>query len=311
LRRKSGERNRVILNHANVEDNSINGDAMKLISFSAKGRERVGVVVGDGIVDLTSRLPSHPAGLRALLAAGEIKAAGSSSGAAPDYSLADVKILPVVPNPDKVLCVGLNYKSHVAEVDRALPDYPMIFARFADSQVGPGQPMIRPRVSQQFDYEGELAVIIGKAGRHIPREQAMTHVSGYSCFDDGSVRDFQNHTTQFTPGKNFAKSGAFGPWLVTPDEAGLPQQMTLETRLNGQVVQHASVSDLVFDVPRLIEYCSSWTELLPGDVIVTGTPSGVGAARKPPVWLNAGDVVEVEITRIGTLKNSIEDEGEV
>ena len=136
----------------------------------------------------------------------------------------------------------------------------------------------------------------------------MNHVAGYSCFNDGSVRDFQNHTTQFIPGKNFAKSGAFGPWLVTPDEAGLPQQMTLETRLNGQVMQNSPISDLVFDVPRLIEYCSTWAELLPGDVIVTGTPSGVGAARKPPVWLKPGDVVEVEISRIGVLRNPIEEE---
>jgi 2-keto-4-pentenoate hydratase/2-oxohepta-3-ene-1,7-dioic acid hydratase in catechol pathway len=281
---------------------------MKLISFSVKSREGVGLVVGDGIIDLTSRLGSHPSGLRALLAAGETKAAGALVSSTPDYSLAETTLLPLIPNPDKVLCVGLNYRNHVAEMGHSVPDYPTIFVRFAGSQVGGGQPMVRPRVSQQFDYEGELAVVIGKAGRHIPREQAMNHVAGYSCFNDGSVRDFQKQTIQFTPGKNFAKSGAFGPWLVTPDEAGLPQQMTLETRLNGQVMQHTSVSDVVFDVPRLIEYCSIWTELLPGDVIATGTPSGVGAARKPPVWLKPGDVVEVEISRIGILRNPIEEE---
>jgi 2-keto-4-pentenoate hydratase/2-oxohepta-3-ene-1,7-dioic acid hydratase in catechol pathway len=281
---------------------------MKLISFSHKGIEGVGLVAGDGVVDLSKRLASHPAGLRVLLASDALKTVAGLASTAPDYSLSAVTLLPVIPNPDKVLCVGLNYKTHVAETGRPQPAYPMIFVRFAGSQVGSGQAMIRPHVSQQYDYEGELAVVIGKAGRYIPRDKALQHVAGYSCFNDGSVRDYQMQTAQFTAGKNFARSGAFGPWLVTPDESGAAQDMTIETRLNGQVVQHAPISDLIFDVPALIEYCSTFTELLPGDVIATGTTGGVGMARKPPLWMKPGDVVEVEISKIGILKNTIENE---
>lgn len=281
---------------------------MRLISFiDKKDNEAVGLIVGDGVVDLTKRLASKPKTLRALIASGLWEAEPGLKDT-PDYKLADVEILPVITNPDKILCVGLNYKAHVAESPLPQPEYPMIFTRFAASQVGHLRPMIRPQASERFDWEGELAVVIGKTGRHIPKDKAMDYVAGYSCFNDGSIRDFQRHTNQFAPGKNFHHSGAMGPWLVTADEAGDPNKMVLETRLNGQVMQHSGVDDLLFKIPDLIAYCSTFAELLPGDVIATGTCGGIGAARKPPIWMKAGDTVEVEITHVGLLKNPIEDE---
>ena len=184
----------------------------------------------------------------------------------------------------------------------------MIFVRFADSLVGHLEPIVRPPESVQLDYEGELAVVIGRRARRVPRERALEHVAGYSCFNDGSVRDFQRHGPQWTPGKNFRASGAFGPWLVTADEQDDPTRFRLTTRLNGDVMQSESVAELCFDVPALIEYCSTFTQLEPGDVIVTGTPGGVGAGRRPPIWMKDGDVVEVEIDGIGTLHNPVVDE---
>jgi 2-keto-4-pentenoate hydratase/2-oxohepta-3-ene-1,7-dioic acid hydratase in catechol pathway len=188
---------------------------------------------------------------------------------------------------------------------RERPERPVLFVRFGGSVVGHGRPLLKPRESEQFDYEGELAVIIGKRARRVGRDRALDYVAGYSCFNDGSVRDYQRHSAQFTPGKNFHASGAFGPWLVTTEEIPDPRKLTLTTRLNGSVMQHESVAELCFDVPQLIEYCSTWTQLEPGDVIVTGTPGGVGAGRKPPVWMKAGDTVEVEISGIGVLRNAV------
>jgi 2-keto-4-pentenoate hydratase/2-oxohepta-3-ene-1,7-dioic acid hydratase in catechol pathway len=217
----------------------------------------------------------------------------------------EVVFEPVIPNPDKILCVGINYVNHQAETGQPKPERPVIFTRFANSQVGHSRPMVRPRASEKFDFEGELAVVIGRAGRHIPESDALSHVAGYACYNDGSVRDWQRHTTQFTPGKNFVGTGAFGPWLVTSDEAKGILNSTIETRLNGQQVQRASIADLVFGIPELIHYISTFTELVPGDVISTGTPGGVGAARKPPLWMKPGDMVEVEIEGIGVLMNPI------
>jgi 2-keto-4-pentenoate hydratase/2-oxohepta-3-ene-1,7-dioic acid hydratase in catechol pathway len=194
------------------------------------------------------------------------------------------------------------------EMGRDRPDYPVIFTRFADSIVGHEAPMVRPYVSERYDFEGELAVIIGRRARHVRRDEALGYVAGYSCFNDGSVRDYQRHGPQWTPGKNFHASGAFGPWMVTADEQPDPRAFRLRTLLNGEVMQQESVAELCFDVPALIEYCSIWAELAPGDVIVTGTPGGVGAGRTPPVWMKAGDVVEIEITGVGTLRNPIVDE---
>ena len=182
----------------------------------------------------------------------------------------------------KILCVGVNYRPHIEEMGREIPDYPVVFVRFPGSQVGHGQAVIRPVASEKFDFEGELAIVIGKSARHVKRADGLDYIAGYCCFMDGSVRDWQKHTMQFTPGKNFAKSGSMGPWLVTRDEIPDPKSLALTTRVNGVLMQEGQVADLIFDIPALIEYCSTFTELLPGDVIATGTPGGVGAARTPP-----------------------------
>lgn len=207
----------------------------------------------------------------------------------------------------KILCVGVNYRPHIEEMGRDLPEYPVVFTRFASSLVGHDEPLVRPRVSEQFDFEGELAVVIGKTARHVSREHAFEYVGGYCCFLDGSVRDWQRHTTQFTAGKNFERSGAIGP-VVAASAVGDPALLELTTRVNGAMMQRARVADLVFDIPHLIEYCSTFAALGPGDVIATGTPGGVGAARTPPVWLRDGDVVEVEIPGVGLLRNPVRDE---
>ena len=207
----------------------------------------------------------------------------------------------------KILCVGVNYRPHIEEMGREIPSYPVVFTRFASSLVGPGEPVIRPQASEQLDFEGELAIVIGKNARHVSRENALDYVAGYCCFLDGSVRDWQRHTGQFTAGKNFDRSGAIGP-MVPAAEIPDPTTLELTTRVNGEVMQRGSVADLVFDIPRLIEYCSTFTELRPGDIIATGTPGGVGAARTPPVWLKDGDLVEVDISGIGVLRNPVQDE---
>jgi 2-keto-4-pentenoate hydratase/2-oxohepta-3-ene-1,7-dioic acid hydratase in catechol pathway len=279
---------------------------MRIASFERNGAPGFGVVVGKGIVDASARLKGKPSGLRAALAAGTLRDLERLTSAAPDFGFDEIAFAPVIPDAAaKLLCVGVNYMPHIKEMGRERPERPVIFVRFGDSIVGHGRPLLAPRESEQFDYEGELAVVIGKRARRVGRQRALDYVAGYSCFNDGSVRDYQRHSPQFTPGKNFHASGAFGPWLVTTDEIPDPRKLTLTTRLNGTVMQHESVGELCFDVPQLIEYCSTWTQLLPGDVIVTGTPGGVGAGRKPPVWMKPGDSVEVEISGIGTLHNSV------
>lgn len=220
-------------------------------------------------------------------------------------SIADVTLLPVITDPGKILCVGHNYESHRQETGRAKVTNPSIFTRFADTLVAHDQPILLPSVSTDLDYEAELAIVIGKGGRAIPAEQALDHVAGYACFNDASVRDWQWHTTQFTPGKNFPGTGAFGPWLVTPDEAGDLSDVHVISRLNGQVMQDQPVRDMIFSIPTIIAYVSTFTPLSPGDVIATGTPGGVGAKRQPPVWMKPGDTIEVEIGHIGTLRNTI------
>lgn len=211
---------------------------------------------------------------------------------------------------DQIICIGLNYMTHITETGRDKPAKPSIFTRYPSSVVGHDVPMIRPQASDWFDFEGELAVIIGKAGRNISEADAMAYVGGYSCFNDGSIRDYQRHTSQFWAGKNFIDSGSMGPWLVTADEMTDPAAQTMETRLNGEVVQSTPISDLAFNIPELIAYLSIVTELLPGDVIATGTPSGVGLFREPKLFMKDGDRVEVEISGIGTLSNPIRDEGQ-
>ena len=214
----------------------------------------------------------------------------------------------MIPNPDKIFCVGLNYETHRKETGRAVVEHPTIFGRFANTQTAHLQPIRRPRVSTNLDFEGELALVIGKPGRYIARDAAREHIAGYACYNDGSIRDWQQHTHQFTPGKNFPETGSFGPWMMTPDELGELSGLRIHTRLNGTVLQDALLGQMIFDIPTIIEYCSSFNRLESGDVIVTGTPGGVGVKRTPPLWMKPGDTVEVEIDRLGTLRNSIADE---
>ncbi|WP_335944348.1 fumarylacetoacetate hydrolase family protein [Pseudomonas sp. G166] len=282
---------------------------MKLASFIVQGRSSYGVVEGNQIIDLETLKPTFGGDLKQAIAHNRLgELTRETLAGLPRIPLAEVTFLPVIPNPGKVLCIGINYATHVRETGREMPTYPMIFTRFADSQTAHLQPIVRPKASHKLDFEGELAVVIGKTARHIKQADALDYVAGYACYNDGSVRDWQKHTIQFVPGKNFPNTGGFGPWLVTSDEIGDPQDLELTTRLNGQVMQHTRTSDMIFNVRHLIEYCSTFTELAPGDVIVTGTTGGVGAFREPPVWMKPGDEVEIEIARIGTLRNSIVDE---
>jgi 2-keto-4-pentenoate hydratase/2-oxohepta-3-ene-1,7-dioic acid hydratase in catechol pathway len=282
---------------------------MKLVSFNHKDKDSFGVVADNGIIDLAPYAREVGATLKEALARDSLAAIASMTEAAKaTLNWDSVTLLPVVPNPQKILCVGINYLAHLKETGRERPDHPTIFTRFADTQTAHNAAIVRPRASDNLDFEGELAVVMGRTARHVKAEQALDYVAGYSCYNDGSVRDWQRHTPQMTPGKNFPRTGGFGPWLVTTDELRDPSRLSLTTRLNGEVVQQASTSDMVFDIPALIEYCSTFTELGAGDVIITGTTGGVGAYRQPPLWMKAGDVVEVEISRIGTLRNTIVDE---
>jgi 2-keto-4-pentenoate hydratase/2-oxohepta-3-ene-1,7-dioic acid hydratase in catechol pathway len=279
---------------------------MKLISFEWEGAQRFGGVRGDGVVDLTGRVEGARS-LRALIELNLLDAArGAIDGGPTLAALENVTLLPVIPDPGKIVLVGGNYHDHRAEMARPdTPAYPMLFTRFPECQVGHRSPLVAPRASVQFDYEGEIALVIGRGGRNIAREHALSHVAGYSAYNDATVRDWQRHTAQFTPGKNFDATGAFGPWLLTVDEVADYREFMLTTRLNGQVMQHASARDLIFDVEALIAYISAFTTLRPGDVIVTGTCGGVGFARKPQVFLKPGDIVEVEIGGLGVLSNPV------
>lgn len=282
---------------------------MKLVSFRHAGKDSFGVVTEEGIVDLAPFASDVGSSLKDALARNSLGAIAAIVREAKDpLGWEDVDLLPVVPNPQKILCVGINYMTHVKETGRDIPTKPMFFTRFADSQTAHNGPIVRPSASEKLDFEGELAVVIGSTARHVKAANAFDYVAGYSCYNDGSVRDWQKHTIQFTPGKNFPSTGGFGPWLVTADEVGDPSKLSLVTRLNGEVVQQATTDDLIFDIPTLIEYCSTFTELRPGDVIITGTTGGVGAFRQPPLWMRPGDVVEVEISKIGVLRNAIVDE---
>src|ERR1700704_84776 len=281
---------------------------MKLASFKIGNSITWGMIENEEALDVGALLKDRYPDLKSAIAADALSAVRDAIGKAKRYPTAGIIWLPVIPNPDKILCIGLNYETHRKETGRTEVEHPTVFGRFANSQTGHLADIIRPKLSHDLDFEGELAVIIGKPGRHITRANAWSHITGYACYNEGSVRDFQRHTHQFTPGKNFPDTGAFGPWMVTPDEAGDLAPLRLQTRLNGQVVQDATISQMIFGIPQQIEYCSSFTRLEPGDVIVTGTPGGVGARRTPPLWMKPGDVVEVEIDRIGLLRNGIADE---
>ena len=280
---------------------------MRYASFQVNGQATYGVVDGGGQY---RRAPvafqARYADLKAVIAADALVALTEAALASGEqFTSAQVRLLPVIPNPGKLICVGLNYKSHVAETKRADSDYPSLFLRFNDSLAAHDDLVLRPAFSERFDWEGELAFVIGKGGRHIAKEKAFEHIAGYACFNDVSVRDWQKHTHQFTPGKNFPGTAPFGPVLVSRDEVPDVTALTLETRVNSQVVQHASVGDLIFDIPTIVAYVSRFTPLSPGDVIATGTPGGVGDRREPPLYMKEGDVVEVEITGLGVLRNRI------
>ena len=280
---------------------------MKMASFVIDGQNSYGLaedgVVREAGIELKAQYPH----LKSLIAAGAY-AALTADKTGKSYPLESIRFLPVIPNPDKIICVGVNYRPHIEEMGRKVPEHPVVFVRFPGSLVGHQQKIIRPQASEEYDFEGELAIVIGKKARHVSRQDAFNYIAGYSCFMDGSVRDWQKHTMQFTAGKNFPASGAAGPWLVTRDEVPVPAALQLTTRVNGEIMQQGAGSDLLFDIPHLIEYCSTFTELLPGDVIATGTPGGVGAARTPPAWLKNGDIVEVDIKGVGVLRNTVVDE---
>lgn len=279
---------------------------MKLVSFTRDGKASYGAVVGTDIVDLGAKLGARYPDLKALLAGNAVSEADRvATNSTPDCRLDQAQLLPVIPNPGKIFCIGLNYEDHRLETRRDKTEHPTVFLRYPDSQVGHGQPLLRPHESTMFDFEGEIAVVIGKGGRRISEADAWSHVAGFSCYNDGSVRDWQYHTSQFSPGKNFYHTGGFGPWLVTADEIRPSDVLTLQTRLNGQVMQQADTSKMIFPIPRLIAYCSTFLPLAPGDVFVTGTPGGVGAKRTPPVFMKEGDVVEIEVSKVGVLRNTV------
>lgn len=283
---------------------------MKFLSFEIDGQGSYGLLRdGDEVLDLGKRLRSSAPTLKDLIARGELVGIASAYGAFPsDHRLADLRLLPVIPEPRTIACVGHNYEEHRLETQRDPTEHPSIFFRHPESLVGGGQAMLRPIESTQLDYEGEIAIVIGKPGRRIGEAQAWDHIAGFSCFNDGSVRDWQHHTRQFGPGKNFAHTAGFGPFLVTPDELPADRILELTTRVNGTTVQHATTDQMIFPIPRLIAYVSSFMTLTPGDVIVTGTPGGVGVKRKPPLWLKPGDTVEVEVSSVGLLRNPVEQE---
>ena len=278
---------------------------MKLASYMANGAAAFGVVTAGGVITMNTRLGA--ADLKSALGAGLMPLMTAlAAKAKPDHKLADVKFLPAIPNPELIACAGINYRSHASETGRDIPKQPSMFMRRANTLVGHDGEMVRPSVSTQFDFEGELAVIIGRGGRHIAAERALDHVAGYTCFVDGSVRDYQKFSV--TSGKNFPATGPLGPWITTADEIPDPTRLTLITRLNGVEMQRSPTDLLIYSIPQIIAFCSDFTPLSPGDVIATGTPEGVGHRRTPPVWMKPGDVLEVEISGIGILRSGIADE---
>lgn len=282
---------------------------MKIVTFKNGDAESYGIDAGEGILDAGSDFKVRYPNLKSVLAdnaCDDLKAAADGQADALPYD--EIEYLPVIPEPGKILCIGINYEAHRQETGRPVSDYPTVFTRFADTLVGHAQPILKPLASDRVDWEGELAVIIGRPGRAIPKEEALGHIAGYACFNDVSIRDWQRHTGQFSPGKNFPTTGPFGPSMVTADEIPDPHALELVTRVNGEEMQRTPTDDLIFDVPALINYISTFTPLRPGDVISTGTPGGVGDARKPPVYMKHGDSVEVEISGIGILKNPIVNE---
>ena len=276
---------------------------MKLLSFETDAGTSYGRLEDHGVIDLGQRLGNKYPDLRTLLEESGQAEAEAISAVEVDYSLDEISYLPVVPNARRIICIGLNYREHAAEMGLEFPEHPSLFSKWPDALVGHEQDIVCPKVSENFDFEGELAFVIGKPGRHISVAEAMSHVVGYTPFLDGSVRDFQGHSV--IAGKNFQHSGACGPWLTTADEISNPMELRLTTRLNGEVVQDETTAQLYYTVPDIIAYVSQFTPLHPGDVIATGTPSGVGAGRKPPLWMQPGDRIAVEISGLGELANNV------
>lgn len=279
---------------------------MRLLSYCTPTQSSYGVFTDQGIMDLKSHFGAAYPTLKTFIAGQKIDEAQTTVQQARQWiPLETIQYLPVIPDPGKIICVGLNYEDHRIETDHEPSGHPTLFARFPSSQVGHQQALQLPINSTQFDYEAELAVVIGKPTHHVAKDQALSCIAGYACYNDGSIRDWQQHTSQFFSGKNFPATGAFGPYLVTVDEVGDPSDLSIELRLNGEVLQSARTSQMIFSIPRLIAYISSFTPLEPGDVIVTGTPGGVGFTRTPPIFMKAGDHVEVEVEKVGILNNTV------
>jgi 2-keto-4-pentenoate hydratase/2-oxohepta-3-ene-1,7-dioic acid hydratase in catechol pathway len=281
---------------------------MKLTSFTRNNASGYGAVTDDGIVDLSSSIEGV-SDLKTLLETDSLAEAADYAGSrSADFPFDEVTFLPLIPNASKVICVAVNYLAHAREAGRTIGDYPVLFHRHAQTQVGHQQPLLVPKSSEQLDFEGEIAVVLGKGGAHIEPENALDHVAGYACYNEGSVRDWQFHVHQYSMGKNFNATGGFGPWLVTTDDIPDPDALTVTTRLNGEQMQFGEFNDVAFNIPTLISYVSRALPWCAGDVIVTGTPGGVGFKRQPPIFLKEGDVVEVEVNLVGTLVNTVANE---
>lgn len=285
---------------------------MRLVSFRRGGAAGFGIAVEGGIVDLGARLGERAATLRALLERDLLGEARALARSAPDFGLAEATLLPTVPDPGKIICIGVNYRNRDQEygaADADEPKYPSVFFRVPESLVAHGAPIVRPRESEQLDYEGEIVLVIGRGGRRIPERRALSHVAGLTLMNEGSVRDWLRHARfNVTPGKNFERSGSLGPWMVTADEIERWDALRLTTRVNGDIRQDDTTANLIFPFERLIAYVSTFMPLAPGDLIATGTPTGAGARFDPPRYLRAGDVVEVHVPEIGTLRNEVADE---
>lgn len=288
---------------------------MKLVNFLHQGKASYGVLKNERVIDLSSRLKQ--ATIEEFIADGSLAEASAvvekNDG---DFKFDSLRLLPVVARPGKIFCIAINYVDHMEEANRVVggpvrtkKPWPSVFMRVTESLTAHGQPIIKPKVSEQLDYEAELLAVIGKpTGRYVDESRALEHVFGYSIMNEGSVRDYNFHNSQITPGKNFSNTGPIGPWIVTADEIPDPQSLNIEMRLNGEIMQKANTRDMVHSVAKIIAYLTHWTELKPGDLIATGTMGGVGLGRTPQVWMKAGDVAEIEIERIGTLRNVIENE---
>jgi len=275
---------------------------MKIVNFSINGKNKFGIVNEAGIIDVSAIYGNRYPSLKAFLEHEDVSSLREIASAAADYAINEVEFLPVIDNPTKIICVGMNYSEKRVEFNEQNPE-PTLFIRFADSQTGHLSYVNKPAESREFDYEGELAVIIGKKCSHVSEQDALSHVAGYSCYMDGSARDWQH--TWFTAGKNWRQTGAFGPWMATADEIPDPHSLAIRTWLNGRMVQEDNTSSMIHKVAELIEYISTFTRLSPGDVIITGSPGGVGKKRNPPLFMKEGDRIEVEIEHIGHLSNVI------